>query len=92
MPLTGWGHTFGGNVFAAGRTMPAARATEAAIGEACDPYRRVAGERDGLAKVSDLTAHTLHRLSLSAWVELLLASYGSTLKLSIIPLSWCSAM
>jgi hypothetical protein len=61
------GEALVGNVFAAGRTMPAARATWAAIGKACDPYRRVAGERDGLAKVSDMTAaHTLHRQSLSA--------------------------
>ena len=67
MPLTGLGHTFGGNVFAAGRTMPAARATEAAIRKACDPGRRVAGERDGLAKESEMTAaHTLHRQSLPA--------------------------
>ena len=56
MRLTGLGRTFGGNVFAAGRTMPAPRATEAAIWKACDPGRRVAAERDGRAKESDLTA------------------------------------
>jgi len=47
--------------------MPAARATEAAISKACDLGRRVAAERDGRAKESDLTAaHALHRQSLSA--------------------------
>src|SRR5918993_997317 len=92
MPLTGLGHTFGGNVFAAGRADPGGEGDVGGDQEGLrsgPPRRwRTRRSREGVGSYGSYAAS-----SVALRVGRTLARfYGSTLKLSIIPLSWCSAM